>query len=381
VLLFVTGTTPQIVTETIWGLSHANPEFMPESIHVLTTTHGQEVTERLLLGEGRLQALCDELGIAAPPLTFHPIQAPSGEPLGDVRNSAENTILANSTMTLVRDLTSDPNCRLHASLSGGRKTMGFFVGYAMSLYGRPQDGLYHVMVPQEFERCRDFFYIPKVPIDVLSAENNLLSTSDASIEVANLPFLRLRQWVDEPILKQPLIDFGALTQRVQVSLDKPKLRFDDANCTVHFNEHNIALRPQLYALYRVFADACASQWPGVGPDGTGVGQCSWLCAEDFMTAQSRGTVAFLETLERVAGAGRGRTRWTRAQFSSRGDGSKKGRDQMRKLFNPMISRLKQSLADALLNPSDRRQCWIEKAGRNPIRYGLLLSPERIEFFR
>ena len=378
-MLFVTGTTPQIVTETIWGLRDANPEFKPELIHVLTTTHGQEVTQRLLLGEGHLQSLCDELGIAAPPLRFQPIQAPGGRPLDDVRNSEENTILANSTMTLVRDLTSDPTCRLHASLSGGRKTMGFFVGYAMSLYGRPQDALYHVMVTPEFERCADFFYIPKVPIEVLSADKHMLSTADATIEIANLPFLRLRQWVDEPILKQPLIDFGALTQRVQVSLDKPKLRFDDASCTVHFNEHNIPLRPQLYALYRVFADVCANQWPGVGPDGIGHDHRGWLCAEDFMATQSRGTVAFLQTLERVAPADRDKTAWVRAQIASRGDGSRNGRDQMRKLFNPMISRLRQALGEVLLNPSERRQCWLDTIGRNPARYGLTLLPHQIMF--
>jgi CRISPR-associated protein (TIGR02584 family) len=376
-LLFVTGTTPQIVTETIWGLRNANPEFRPASIHVLTTTRGQDVIQSLLLDGGRLQALCGELCVPAPPLHFHPIQVPGGEPLDDVRSSAENTILANSTMTLVRELTSDPTCRLHASLSGGRKTMGFFVGYAMSLYGRPQDALYHVMVPPAFERCPDFFYIPKVPIDVLSADKHMLSTADATIEVANLPFLRLRQWVDEPILKQQSIDFGALTQRVQVSLDKPKLRFDDTACTVHFGEQNIALRPQLYALYRVFGEACASQWLGVGPNGIGDLHRGWLCAEDFMTAQSRGTVAFLETLERIAPAGRGRTTWTRAQITNRGDGSKNGRDQMRKLFNPTISRLKQALAEALLNPSDRRQCWLETIGRNPTRYGLLLTPDQV----
>ncbi|MEF8766961.1 CRISPR-associated ring nuclease [Candidatus Accumulibacter contiguus] len=36
--------------------------------------------------------------------------------------------------------------------------MGFFLGYALSLYGRPQDKLSHVLVSAPFESSLGFYY-------------------------------------------------------------------------------------------------------------------------------------------------------------------------------------------------------------------------------
>jgi CRISPR-associated protein (TIGR02584 family) len=58
----------------------------------------------------------------------------------------------------VRELTADPDCAIHASIAGGRKTMGFYLGYALSLFGRPQDRLSHVLVSSPFESNQNFFY-------------------------------------------------------------------------------------------------------------------------------------------------------------------------------------------------------------------------------
>ena len=52
---------------------------------------------------------------------------------------------------LIRAFTADPESALHVSIAGGRKTMGFFLGYALSLYGRAQDKLSHVLVSPPFE--------------------------------------------------------------------------------------------------------------------------------------------------------------------------------------------------------------------------------------
>ncbi|MBF4102237.1 hypothetical protein INT80_01850 [Gallibacterium anatis] len=45
---------------------------------------------------------------------------------------------------------------MHVSIAGGRKTMGFFAGYALSLYGRAQDSLSHVLVSAEYEAIQNF---------------------------------------------------------------------------------------------------------------------------------------------------------------------------------------------------------------------------------
>jgi CRISPR-associated protein (TIGR02584 family) len=47
---------------------------------------------------------------------------------------------------------------LHVSIAGGRKSMGFFAGYAFSLFGRTQDRLSHVLVNDPFESFPDFYF-------------------------------------------------------------------------------------------------------------------------------------------------------------------------------------------------------------------------------
>ena len=58
---------------------------------------------------------------------------------------------------------------LHVSIAGGRKTMGFYVGYALSLFARDQDRLSHVLVPPSLESRQDFFYPPPPPFPPLHA--------------------------------------------------------------------------------------------------------------------------------------------------------------------------------------------------------------------
>lgn len=50
------------------------------------------------------------------------------------------------------------------NLAGGRKSMGFYIGYALSLFGRGQDRMSHILVEEAFETHPEFFYPPKKPL-------------------------------------------------------------------------------------------------------------------------------------------------------------------------------------------------------------------------
>lgn len=377
-VVFVAGTTPQIITETLWALDRQAPGFTPQALHVITTLQGRAIARRRLVDEGRLAKLCEELGLATPPpLEFHLLRGANGQALDDVRDTAENTALANTILRVTRDLTAEPDSRLSVSLSGGRKTMGFFMGYAMSLFGRPQDALYHVMTPPEWERTSDFFYIPRVPMMMRSADGRELSTTSARIELAEIPFLRLRQSVKEPILQAKVIDFGVLTSAFQAALERPALRFFDDESRLSFGGHDFTLRPQLYALYRVFAEACASGTAGAGPGGLGADHAGWLTAQDFATADAAGARAYLHALEHTLRVSDSTFAWTRDYMRSWGDGSKAGRLRMGKLFNPILARLREALAQAAPDPATRRGIWLHTEGRNPARYGLMLESDQI----
>lgn len=70
--------------------------------------------------------------------------------------------------------------------------MGFYLGYAMSLFGREQDRVSHVLVSEGFTDHRDFFFKPQKPITLRNAQGWEMSTADARIYLAEIPIVRLR---------------------------------------------------------------------------------------------------------------------------------------------------------------------------------------------
>jgi CRISPR-associated protein (TIGR02584 family) len=375
-LLFVAGTTPQIITETLWVLATTGRVSHPATIDVVTTTTGKRVAEQHLLSGGQLGKLCADIGLAIPDLVFHLVTDERGQPLDDVRNTGDNTNLANSVMTIVRDMARDTESRIHASLSGGRKTMGFYMGYAMSLYGRAQDALYHVMVPGPFESAEDFFYIPSKPVTIVHRGKSL-STTAATIEIAEIPFLRLRNWIDEPILNAERVDFGAITNSVQAAIDPLILAFQDDDCVVRIGKRSIVLPAQHYAMYRVFAEVRARAVPGAGPDGIGASHCGWLTSDDFASTSSRGTLRFLAVSGDLLKIGV-KFGYVIKLIARAGElKPAEQRKRLAKYFGPIFSNVRKSLTAHIADPATRRQFWLHTEGRNPARYGLLVDPRHI----
>lgn len=69
--------------------------------------------------------------------------------------------------------------------------MGFYAGYALSLYGRAFDGLYHVLVSPPYENLPDFFYPAQQSPECLNIRNVRLAACDAEIMLADIPFVRM----------------------------------------------------------------------------------------------------------------------------------------------------------------------------------------------
>src|SRR4030043_2057763 len=200
VLIFVAGTTSQIITETIYALIHQNPPVYPDEIHVITTTHGKKLIKENLIDSGRFKEFCKEFNIPESILDEDAIvivKGHNGNPLDDIKEADDNKSLGDFIASFVRDRAGDDKTRLHCSLAGGRKTMSFYMGSALQLFGRPWDKLYHVLVTPEFESHPEFYYKPKKDrILELKGSNGKviqrLHTKDAQILLAELPFIRLR---------------------------------------------------------------------------------------------------------------------------------------------------------------------------------------------
>ncbi|MFR6358903.1 MAG: CRISPR-associated ring nuclease Csm6 [Sutterella wadsworthensis] len=82
---------------------------------------------------------------------MHVIRTADGRKLDDIRTPEDNTWAADCITECVRSFCARDDVRLLVSMAGGRKSMGFYAGYALSLYGRAFDGLYHVLVSPPYE--------------------------------------------------------------------------------------------------------------------------------------------------------------------------------------------------------------------------------------
>jgi len=209
ILLGVTGLTPQVVTETLYALAcRRESPWIPDEIHLITTATGAENARlNLLAGQGWFHRLVADYRlpeIAFPTENIHVLSGADKQPLDDIRSPEQNALAADFITEMVRRLSADPTSELHVSIAGGRKTMGYYLGYALSLYGRPQDRLSHVLVSDPYETNRDFYYPTPYDHPIHGSRGGKEVTVDARnarVELADIPFVRLREGLPGELLK------------------------------------------------------------------------------------------------------------------------------------------------------------------------------------
>ncbi|EOX3445948.1 CRISPR-associated ring nuclease Csm6 [Vibrio paracholerae] len=171
---------------------------------MITTQSAKPALINGLFRDGHLQALKDEYQL--PDFAFDEshiwlIEGDNGLPIDDTKTIDDHTTMADFMTRKVFELTQDDNCTIHGFLAGGRKTMAFYFGYAMSMFGREQDVLSHVFVDEAFEFLRDFWY-PTKQSRWITGKNGQgeLDTSQATITLAEIPFVRMRQSLETTLL-------------------------------------------------------------------------------------------------------------------------------------------------------------------------------------
>ncbi|GAB1385139.1 hypothetical protein MASR1M59_02870 [Melaminivora sp.] len=256
ILLAVTGLSPQILTETLYALGVAMAEgqapFIPTEIHLLTTSEGAKLARTALLHPdgGQFHALlADYPQLSRPAFDeahIHTIHDAAGQPLADIRSPEENASAADSITALMAELTRDAQAQLHVSIAGGRKTMGFYLGYAFSLFARPQDELSHVLVSSPFENHPEFFYPPAQPRRLATRDGQHIDTADARITLARIPVVRLRHGQPQALLAGSA-SFGDTVVAIQQSLQPPHLHIDLPRKQVYCGDTPVKLPPALLA--------------------------------------------------------------------------------------------------------------------------------------
>ena len=204
ILLAITGMSPQVVTETLYGI-HCNNQPWPDEIHIITTAKGKEQARLGLITPSMnnktvIEQLCHDYQRPIPYLTeafIHVIPDANGIEVDDARTKSDQEALADYIVKAVAQLCQDKNTTIHASIAGGRKTMTFFLGYAMALFARDDDSLSHVLVDSSYEGLRDFYYPTPYTFSISGRnENDRLDASKAIVMLADIPFIRHYEEID-----------------------------------------------------------------------------------------------------------------------------------------------------------------------------------------
>jgi len=359
-LLFaVTGLSPQVITETCYALAvNEKPAFLPTEIHILTTSEGRDRIRHTLLSRqpGWFRRLLEEYGL--PRIRFgleqvHLVSGKGEDAFADIRDAKANARAADAITELVREFTANEDTALHVSIAGGRKTMGFYAGYALSLYGRPQDRLSHVLVSAPFEGNHDFFY-PTRKSEILYTsppESRPIDASEARVSLAMIPFVRLRHGVP-PELRQGQASYSEVVEATQRALGPVRLIIDVDQQRVSAGEIDFHLPPAELAFLSWFARRQREGRDALFAPADGVPEIDY--ANEY-----------LAELDHIRDAEYGRT------------GERLHGEMDKAFFEQTLSRLRRDMRAALGIEGEQRY-GIRAQGR-PRRYQLAVPAEAIEW--
>jgi CRISPR-associated protein (TIGR02584 family) len=313
VLLTVSGLSPQIITETLYALAAGEPperRFMPTEVVALTTTEGAQRIRLALLSEspGGLHHLLRDYRL--PPVRFgeaqiHVVRDADGQPLADIRSDRDNACMADAITVLVRELTADPDCALHVSIAGGRKTMGYYAGYALSLFGRAQDRLSHVLVSAPFESSFEFYYPTPYPkVIAVQGGQALADAATAVVSLAQIPFVRLRGVLPVAMLAGDG-GFAAAVEAADQRLGPARLVVDLGGETIEADGAVIRLAPWPLALMAVLAHRARTGQPALAAPHKEVHDDGWAAQVRVDLQQVYGRLSVPASV--VAGLDRGCT--------------------------------------------------------------------------
>ena len=168
VLIVVLGTSPAILTETVWALA-VNEGIVPDEIEIWTTKTGKDVFEKAVLTkdaktgntvwdslktdlEKRLKKRnIDITGkLTLDEDSWKIFSNTKKQHLEDLLTTEDNLATADKMLKELRGH-DDPSKQILLSIAGGRKTMGALALQCMSLVGREEDKVYHVLVNPPFD--------------------------------------------------------------------------------------------------------------------------------------------------------------------------------------------------------------------------------------
>lgn len=214
ILLSLCGTTPAVITETVYCLLRkTTPQIIPDEIVAITTAKGKECILKELLCSGVWKNMLKELDVPKGKCVFantshniRVIRTASKEfDAEDIISSEDNAAAGDFILDVLRQYVENPDTRVIFSVAGGRKTMSVLGALSMTLLGREQDKLCHVLLKSPLDNpCLEprLFY-PVSSLKKYKLHGNLLTVNDKDVTICDIPYPRNRYLFPEKYSRLP----------------------------------------------------------------------------------------------------------------------------------------------------------------------------------
>lgn len=275
VLVVGMGTTPAVLTETVWALAHQEHSVIPDEIVVLCAASARDILIRTLLSD-RPNVWDDVVGSLAAEgygvegrLVFGKtsvmvIPDGNGDELWDLRSGEDNLRAADFMLRVIRQYTESPDTVVLASIAGGRKTMSALLFSCMSLLGREQDRVYHVLPPEGLEGGTEPpLFFPKKGTTYRSLRTGRKIRGERiRSELFEVPFVRMRGWYQNMFKTIPP-SYRTLVTRVQSfappAVVHPEIEIDPLDAGLTVNGVAVGLSRPCFALLLLIACGCGAK--------------------------------------------------------------------------------------------------------------------------
>ena len=313
------GTSPAVLTETVWALAHQKKPVVPDEIAVITTKSGREVLQKAVMtGKPsvweRLKVALrkDKIAIDGKLVfgetSIHVIPDEHGNAIDDLRTGDDNLRAADFMLGELRRYTEASDTVVLCSIAGGRKTMSALLFSCMTLLGREDDKVYHVLLPPDFEQgVKPPFFFPEPGVTYTSSKSKKkYKACKVQSELFEVPFVRMRGWYQDKF-ENNLPSYRTLVSKVQTiappAIAYPKIEIDAWNGWVKVDGKLAPMSKSCFAMLLLLADGC----PAKDLHGKllalhkqpGAAKCDWLasfqegsrfadenCPEDIYKIQS-----------------------------------------------------------------------------------------------
>ena len=277
IFISLVGTTPAVLTETVWALANdASEPVIPDRIVAITTAPGRNALHEQLFDTPRWEELLTRLrkegheiegrlrfGPVGDAIRVFPDSGRSRE-LDDIRSLAESEAVAEFLMETLRGFTENDATELIVSIAGGRKTTSALLHSVMTLLGRARDRITHVIVDDCWVRNRGF-YFPGCSGEFFDEDGEPLDSHSAKVDLVPVPFVPLR-YLFKRDLERSAGSYLKLISQVRTKTlnveDDLEVQLDSNSGSLTVNGQTIQASPSEFIIYLYFARrASASEGP------------------------------------------------------------------------------------------------------------------------